>query len=633
LQNIPGQEERYKLAQLHVDFQKIALSQLHQLGAEPETYRALSRDLIQATLRQAIVATEEEHVKLLDTATDHANQLVANAKTAAKISEQDLEVISDLVALLNQQPIDTLSDSATQLIEESQRLNEQRYFQTKDPQVKSKLALQLLLSKLVPSLSGKLSTKLSSKELDKFEEYASTALVAQAKHKQPIQVLKAGSMLVWIILQQIHNATEDEKRQKLCEDARDFAEQTFSLLPASTALNDEAYPFAFLLLRNVNELVHEIQIIDETKWEQLLTQSEQLAQRLAKTAIQHKKQSNQILALSAAAIATAKLATITKNRNQRVRLLRRASTQLQKALNEATSQGTPTDIEEALSQFNQLMKTRLLTASTISSQIPIFEEWNKVYGEVIQALHTLEVVELANQLQAYRILNTQIPLTFTTLSQGRGNIETKRRELTNLLQEASEIGTPDQIQLAKQLKRQWAFQLGEDSILDSGFRLEDAETSFTLADEHFRISLQVELEIAVEGQPLQRTQHFPYLRPSTKSIELIWYDATPVLYTTYGREKLHTWLALQDPSENSVSIELGVIPNEECVATITLQILGTDALSRDGEGVRIQLAGAQLNLLREPLIAEKREAKGILTYELPLTPSFAETLSLQIQIA
>lgn len=633
LQILPSQETRYDLAELHVTFQQIGLKQLHELGAEPATYQGLTRNLIQAMLRLAITATDEAQMKLFNTVAEHANQLVIDAKSVSQISEQDLEVISDVASQLIQQPNETLSDSAKKLIEESHQLNEQRYLQTKDPQVKAQLALQLLLSQLSPDISGKLSATLTLKDVDKFEEYASTALVAQAKHKQPIQVLKAGSMLVWIVLQRIYNTHEEDKRKKILEDARDFAEQTFSLIPTSTKLTDEAYPFAFLLLRNVNELVHDTRFVDETKWEHLLTQSEQLAQTLAKAASRRDDHSNQILALSAAGTATAKLATITTDRSHRARLMRRATRQIQKALQVASTQGTPADIEAALSQYDQLMHSRLSTTTTISVQIPILNEWNNTYSEVIQALKIADAEESANRLQACKILNTQIPLTFTTLSQSQGNLDSMRRQLTELLREVNQIGSPDQAKLAKQLERRWAFQLGEDSILDSGFRLEDADTSFTLADEHFRISLQVELEVAVEGQALQKIQSFPYLRPSSRPNELIWYDETPVICTTYNNENLYTWLSLQEPREDHVSIDLQFITSEELTATITLQILGTEALSRLAEGVMIQLAGAQLSLSRQPRIAEQRETKGILIYELPLTLGFPETLSLNIEIA
>jgi hypothetical protein len=66
---------------------------------------------------------------------------------------------------------------------------------------------------------------------------------------------------------------------------------------------------------------------------------------------------------------------------------------------------------------------------------------------------------------------------------------------------------------------------------------------------------------------------------------------------------------------------------------VTFHILAVEALSQDSEGVAIQLAGAQVHLPKQPVVAERRETKGVLLYELSLKPSHPETLPIKIQIA
>jgi hypothetical protein len=630
---LPSLESRYKLAQLHVQFQQTVINQLQQLGTEPVKYQAMNREFIQALLRLADTAPEEEKEELLNMAVEHTNQIIADNKSITKITEQDLEVISAVASHLAQHPTETLSEPAKQLLNQSHQLNEHLYFQTKDPQIRAQLALQLLLTKTTPDSSGKILTTFPSKELDKLEEFASTALVANVKAKKRKETLKAGSVLVWIVIQRLREKQDTKEVLKLKDDARDFTEKTFTFMPSSTEFTGDTLPFGFLLLRDINELVHDERPEEDSKWEQLLTQSEQLAQILAKAAFSRGDTTSQILALSAAGTATAKLATITPSNTQRSRLLRRATTQIQKALQAASTQGSSSDIEAALSQYDQLMHARLTMATSILAQLPIFEEWNQTYIEAIKALETTDALDSANRLQAYRILNAQVPLTFSLLSRGKNNIDTVRRQLTELLQEAGQIGSPEQTKLAQQLERRWAFQLGEDSILASGFRLEDAETNITLADEHFRFSLQVELQLAINGQSLEKLRSFPFLRISPQPNDLIWYDETPILCSTYSNEGIYTCLILQDPSENNVSIGLWLIAAEEQTTTVTFHILAVEALSQDSEGVAIQLAGAQLHFPKQPTVAERRETKGVLLYELSLKPGHPETLPMNIQIA
>ena len=633
LPKLHSPENRYALAKLQVKFQQTALHQLKQLGAPAETYQTLNREFILALLRLADAAPEEEKNTLLNTSAEYAGQLIPKITPSTKVSEQDLEVVSSVTQQLAQRPPETLSDAALHLMKQSNQLNENLYFQTKDPKIRAQLALQLLLSRVSPDYSGKVTASFPSKDLDKLEDYATTAMVEQVKGRKKVQALKAGSLLVWILLQRIQILKTPQEVQKLKNDAQEFADQTFTFMPASSELTGDAYPFAFLLLRGISALVYDERPTDESQWEELLTKSEQLAQTLAKASAVRGDARNEVLALSAAGTATAKLATITLSRSSQTRLLRRATTQIQKGLQAAVREGNPADIEAVLSQYNQLMRSRISITSTLSAQIPIFEEWDSTYKDGVEALQQIDAGEAANRLQASRILNAQIPRAFSRLKQEKDTLDSVRRRLTELLHEAGQIGSKEQAELSTQLERQWAFQLGEDSILESGYRLEDSETSFTLADEHFRISLQVETEVAIDGQVLRKTRTFPYLRPSTQPTELIWYDTTPILCSTYSSEKLQTWLTLQNPTKDAVSIGIWLIASENLTATATLQILATDALSQGPEGVVIQLAGAQVEFPRKPAVAEHREAKGILIYELNLDARFPDKINLNIQIA
>ena len=630
---IAAPEAQSALAKLQIEFQQTALKQLKQLGATPETNQPLTQELIEAQLRLIEVTPEDERDALLHAAAEYATQLIPEAHPTTKIDEKNLEIISRIVQQLAQRPKETLSDSAQHLMEKSHKHNEQLYFQTKDTQIRAQLALQLLLSKVSPDPSGKVIMTFPTKDLDKLEDYATTAMLAQVKGRQQVKTLKAGSLLVWILLQRLSEVTESRETQKLREDAREFVEQTFTFMPPSNALTSESFPFAFLLLRNVNALAYEEHPAEETQWEKLLTQSEHLAQTLAKAAALKGDTRNEILALSVAGTATAKLATLTTDRNSQTRLLRRAATQLQKALKVVASDGDSTDIEAVLSQYTQLMRARLSVTPALSAQIPIFEEWSQTYKEGINALQSRDAEDAANRLQTSLILNVEVPLTFTLLSEGKASLDSVRRQLTDMLREASQIGFKDQAELAQRLERRWAFQLGDDSLLDAGYRLEDGETGFTLADEHFRISLQVELEVAIDGHVLQKNETFPYLRPSTKLTDLVWYDMTPILSSTYEGDQLQTWLTLLNPTENSVSIGFWLVPSKNTTATVTLQILGTEAMSHGADGVMIQLTGSQLEIPRQPSVAERRDTRGILIYEPKLTAGFPDIIRLNLRIA
>lgn len=626
-------DKQYPLMKLHVEFLQSGLDQLDHLGVDPSNFQELTRELIHTLLRLSNMAPKDEQVPFLNKAVEHANRLLAQVKPLTQINEQDLEAISTVAAQLGQRPSDTLSKSAQKLIEQSHQLNEQLYFQSKDPQIRAQLALQLLISRLSPDTSGKLIELLSTKELDKFEEYASTALLTHIKNKQPIKSLKAGSLLVWLLLQRYHNVTEEKQRAKLKKDASDFAEKIFTFLPNAIELTEEAYPYVMLFLRSVNELVHDERPTDESKWQQFLTQCEQLAQNMAKVAKKQQAVDNQILALSAAATATAKLATITAPGPHQARLLIRATKQIQKAIEVAVREGTSGSIETALSQYDQIMRARLQVTPQISNQISLFTEWGHACREVVNALKKANAMNVANQLHASCLLNTQIPLLFSKLSENQTPWDTIRREIITTLQEANKSGSKEQAQLAKQLERRWAFQLSDDSLLSSGFRLEAAETSFTVADEHFRISLQVEPQITIDNEPVQKGKSFSYLRPSSHLNDLVWYEETPILCSPYTRSDLHTWLTLEDPTEESVTIGYYFIASLPLNITLTLKVQSIEALSHDANGVTIKLAGFDIHIARKPTIAEHRDNQGILMFELNLISNYPEAVPLHIRIS
>lgn len=629
---LSDRKAQYNLAALHLNFQQNAIKQLLQLGADSKRLRELNRELIHAILRLTETASDEEREGLLNSAATQAMQLVANIKPRTDISEQELETISDVAFHLAQQPYEKMSDSARTLIEQSNQLNEQLYFQTKDSRIRSKLALQLLLAKISPTTAGRIAATFPSKELDKLEEFASKALLTQVKAKQPLQVLPAGALLVWIILQKIIESKNVQEKQKLKDDAFDFAETTLSFMPEAKELTEEVYRFAFLLLRNINELTQDERPRDDSKWSSLLTQGEQLAQTLARIAITKQEASAQIIALSLAATTTAKLATITASNSQRSKLLRRATTQIEKALQAAVLEGNPIDIETTLLQYNQLIRARLTINAALSAQIPILEELNQTYEETYRTVEKTGAIDSANRLHAYRILNAQIPLTFSLLSQDTETLESVRQKLIELLREVSSIGSVDQANLATELEKRWAYQIGEDSIIASGFRLEDAKTSFILADEHFRLNLQTDSQVAINNHVTAKKRTFPYLRSSSQPNELIWYDKTPILCCTYENEKLHTWLSLQDLSKNQVSVVFWLITNDELAITTSLQINAIKGLSQSQEGVIIEVAGAKIHVRDQPVVAEQRESRGILIYEKTILPGFPEPITLQIHI-
>jgi hypothetical protein len=523
-----------------------------------------------------------------------------------------------------------LKPPARELIAKSYEINERRYYQTKDPQEKTQLALQLLLTKVSPDVAGIISLPSETKELDKLEEYASTALVESAKEKQRLTSLKAGSLLVGILLQRAHKTPELEKQTKIREDAREFAEQTLSFMPTPRELITEVYPFALLLLRSINDLVHRDQPTEDQKIHDLLTRSEQLAQTLATAAKNRQDISNQLMALSVAASATAQLATITPNKGRQAQLLTRATTQIHRAIKTAAQSEQPQYVEAALSQFDRIIRARLMTMPTLEEQKTMFDEWTRTFNEAAKNLEPNHLT--TKKLNAYRLLNAEIPLIFIEHAQGKITLDDAKRQITSTLREIEKQGDKNQAELAKQLERRWAFQLGEETILASGYRLEEAETSFTLADEHFRISLQVEPTLISAKESLKKSKTFPYLQPSTSPQTQIWYNETPVLYSIYPEKQIFTWITLESTTEKLVSIGLWIASSQQQKVTFELKVLAIETLTHDPKGVTVRIPGATLQIERSPTVAEQREDYGLVKYDLSIIPAQPIALPLLITI-
>lgn len=628
---LPDGDECRKLIQLQIEVQQIALAQLEQLGADSSAYSIVYRELIQSLLTLVdTTTTGEEQRSFLEEAVKYANKLLAQAKTKTQPIEQDMAIISAVTSCFSQFPDEDLSDAAEQLIVRSHQLNELLYFESRDPKVRAKLALQLLLSKLSPDPVGLITLPSSSKEFDKLEEYASKALVEHAKVKQKTNALKAGSILVALTLHRVQITTTEEQRRRLKEDARDFADKTFSFMPTPSEITGEEYPFALLLLRSVNDLVHGEKREDDPKWESLLKQGEQLAQMMAKAATKRDDTMNQILALSAAASASAELAALSPPSSQRNRLLTRAITQIQKALTAATSIEKPKTIKAAIAQYNRIMRNRLTATPEIQDQIEIFVDWNNTLRQATKVLEEADANEIAGWLQAYRLLNAEIPATFMQLSHPTFSLDAAKRKIINLLQEVSKRGSQEQAELAKRLERRWTFQLGADTIITSGFRLEDAETSFTLADEQFRISIQVDEHIKIAEKAVEKKHSFPYLRPSTQMDSLIWYETTPVLCAVFGDTGLLRWLAIDEASNDSVTIKLWLVTSRKLSATYTLEIPTEEPPIKTQDGVTIQLSGGKLQFLRQPTTTEHRQDRSILINQIRLEPGQPEPLAIHI---
>ncbi len=627
---LPNREERKKFIQLQIEAQEISLTQLEQISTDSSSCSGVYRELIQSLLSLADTSTGEEQWSFLEKAVAYANNLLPKEKTGAQLIEQDMVTISEVTSHLSQFPEEDLSDAAKELMNRSYQLNEQLYFETRDPKIRAKLALQLLLSKLAPDSMGTITIPSSSKEFDKLEEYASKALVEHAKNKQKANALKAGSILVTLTLNRVYTATTEEQRSRLREQALDFANNTFSFMPATTEINLEEYPFAFLLLRSVNSLVHGEEQKGDSKWESILKQGEQLAQMMATAAAKSNDTVTQILALSIAATTTAELAATNPTTVQRNSLLTRAMTQIKKALTEAITIENLKTIKTIITQLDQIIRARLQIIPEIKDQIDIFTDWNNTLRQSVKALEKSDAPELTDWLHAYRLLNVEIPSVFLQLSHPTFSLDAAKRKVINFLQEVGKRGSQEQVELAKNLERRWTYQIGADSIITSGFRLEDAETSFTLADEQFRLSLQVNEQLEISENIIEKTHSFPFLRPSTQIDSLLWYDPTPVFCALFGDTVLLRWLAIDEPSENRITIRLWLIASHKISATYTLQIPTEEPPTKTQEGVTIQLSGGKLLYLGQPTAIEHQQKLGILINQISLEPGQPKPLAIQI---
>jgi hypothetical protein len=625
-------QQRRQLALLHLDFQRLAVRQLQQLGAETTAVRSGLRTLTWSLLTEAEAATGENQRALLNEGAEHAHQLLALARPKNQLDDEDLELISSLVGRFAQQPPDSLTDAAKRLTAESHQLNEQLLARTQDPKVRAQLALRLLLSRVPVDSTGALASVPKPGELDQLEGYASTALIEHVKAKHSLDVLKAGSILVALLLQRAQAQDQDEQQRHLREDARDFVEKTFTFMPAAQELIGEGYPFALLLLRSINDLVHDEKPGDASRWESLLTQAEALASTLAAAAAKRKDADNQLLALSSAATATAELAALTPPGPKRVQLLTRATTQIQKALDATSKAIKPASVKATLDQYRRVVSNRLAMTPEVRSQVALLQEWSEVSNQAADALDKTGATEAANELRTYRMLNTQIPLALARYSLGELTLEAAKRQLTALLQDVARKGNKGQAELARRLERRWAYQLAVGTIIDSGFRLESTETGFTLADEQFRINLQVEerLDVAKRAIPPGSTRH--YLRPSDRMDTPLWYNAAPILCTPYGATKLVSWHGLENPSKEGVTIGLWLLSADAIRAELTIKISAVDALVPQAAGLAMRIPGGELRVSQQPTRYEHGQNRAILIYELDLIPGHTHFLALKLQV-
>lgn len=625
-------QQRRQLAQLHLDFQRLAVRQLQQLGAEATAVRNGLRTLVQSLLTEAEAATGENQSALLNEGAEHANQLLALARPKDQLDEEDLELISSLTGRLAQQPSGSLNDAAKQLTAESQQLNEQLLARAQDPKVRAQLALRLLLSRVPVDSTGALASVPKPGEFDRFEGYASTALVENAKAKHSLDALKAGSLLVALLLQRAQASDQDEQQQHLKEDARDFAEKTLTLMPVAQELTGEGYQFALLLLRSVHDLVHGEKRGELPRWESLLTQAEALASALATAAAKRKDTDNQLLALSSAATATAELATLSPPGPKRAQLLTRATTQIQKALDATSAAVKPRSVKATMDQYHRVISDRLAMTPDVRSQVPLLQEWSKVTDQATDALERAEANETANELRTYRMLNAQIPLALAQYCLGELTLEAAKRHLTGLLQDITKKGNKGQAELARQLGRRWAYQLAAGTIIDSGFRLESTEAGFTLADEQFRINLQVEEQVVVAKRVVPRGSTRHYLRPSDKVDAPVWYNPTPILYTMYGATGLVTWHGLENPAKEGVTIGLWLLSADALRAELTIRIPDVEALVPQATGLALRIPGGEICVSQQPTRYEHGENRAVLVYELDLSPGKPQFLPLELRM-
>jgi len=368
------------------------------------------------------------------------------------------------------------------------------------------------------------------------------------------------------------------------------------------------------------------------RWESLLTQAEALASALATAAAKRKDTDNQLLALSSAATATAELATLSPPGPKRAQLLTRATTQIQKALDATSAAVKPRSVKATMDQYHRVISDRLIMTPDVRSQVALLQEWSKVTDQAADALERAEANETANELRTYRMLNAQIPLALARYCLGELTFEAAKRQLTGLLQDITKKGNKGQAELATQLGRRWAYQLAAGTIIDSGFRLESTEAGFTLADEQFRINLQVEEQVIVAKRVVPRGSTRHYLRPSDKADTPVWYNPTPILCTMYGATGLVTWHGLENPAKEGVTIGLWLLSADALRAELTVKISDVEALVPQATGLALRIPGGEIRIPQQPTRYEHGENRAILVYELDLSPAKPQFLPLELRI-
>jgi hypothetical protein len=236
-------------------------------------------------------------------------------------------------------------------------------------------------------------------------------------------------------------------------------------------------------------------------------------------------------------------------------------------------------------------------------------------------------------VEASCILNAEIPLEFLRLGKGSQDLETAKRKITTLLQKAGKIGDTHQRELASKLERRWAFQLGADAILVSGFRIEATKTGFTLADEKFRTSLKINETVVTDGQSNPSSESYLYLSPTSRPDSPIWYDVSPALCSVFGESGVYRWLKIDEATETSAIIKVGLLAQEAKIITYSVEMLVTEAPIQDEEGVTMRFSDGELRILRSPSTIEYSQQRGIAVIELDVVPETPETLKLRLELS
>jgi len=623
-------DTQLRLMQLHYRFLSSAHRQLEVVGARPEILRQGHLALIKSLLLLAELQEGEDQTKTLEEAASHASRLIGVVGGVERLASQELGVVSSLAARLSRLPISSLSQEARRLVEQGHLLDEQAYARARDPAEKAELGLQLLLARATPTPSGEFPTL--PDQVDQLKEYATAALAWYSKEGDGSKALKAGAVLTGILLHQALRTPDKDQRLNLIREARRSAEQTLTMLPEKGGLEGENRSFALLLLGSLNDMVYLTMPPVDPQWEQLLKQMEQLA-LLINTEAEGEAEI-QLLAMSAAARATTSLALLKPPGPKRTRLLTRSVSQMRRALEAAYSTGEPEKIRAAITHYDRIMRSRIATTPP-SDHRTLLEEWSLTYHQAAEALERAGATDDAGHLHAHRILTTEIPLLLIRSAGGSLPLEVIKRELTKLLMEAAQIGSPEEAELARRLERQWAFQLGARSLTIAGFRIEDTPTGLALSDEHFRVSLQAEEQVAINGQSIAKGEGYPYLRPSPQPESPLWYDLTPILSTPIGDSGVNRWIILEQATEQTASIEIWLFASRPLTLTYVLGVDSTlvERFLQTPEGVTIQLSeGGQLHLQRGGASAEQRKESVTVCYELSLKPGQPEVIPLKLQI-